>query len=127
MIDDEIDRLQRVDERGIAAECRDGVAHRREIDDGGDAGEILEQHAARAERDLALDAGLRIPPGERLDVGALDEGVVLVSEQIFQQHLERHRQLGRFRSRERVQRVEAVHGVRAAIDGERRATAEGIE
>ena len=127
VIDDEIHRLQRVDQRRIAAQRRDGVAHCREVDDGGDAGEILEQHATRAERDLALDAGLRIPLRERLDVGALDEGVVLVSEQILQQHLERHRQPGRFRSRDRVQRVEAVDGVRAAIDGERRATAEGIE
>ena len=39
---------------GIAAELRHGVAHRGEIDHGRHAGEVLHQHARRAEGDLAL-------------------------------------------------------------------------
>ena len=35
---------------GIAAEPHDAVAHRRQIDDRGHAGEVLEQHARRARR-----------------------------------------------------------------------------
>jgi hypothetical protein len=49
MIDDELDRLQRVDAIGIAAEPNHPVAHRREVDDARHAGEILEQHARRRE------------------------------------------------------------------------------
>ena len=56
VVDDEIDRLQRVDALRIAAERLDRVAHRGEIDDGGHAGEVLQQHAARAEGDLFLFA-----------------------------------------------------------------------
>ena len=42
MIDYEFDGLQRIDQRGVAAEVLHGVAHGGEIDDAGDAGEILE-------------------------------------------------------------------------------------
>ena len=54
VIDDELDRLQRVDLVRIAAEPRDAVAHRGEIDDRRHAGEVLQQHARRRERDLLL-------------------------------------------------------------------------
>ena len=54
VVDDELDGLQRVDVLRIAAERGDAVAHRREIDDGGHAREVLQQHARRRERDLAL-------------------------------------------------------------------------
>ena len=53
VIDDELDpRLQRVDAIRIAPEAGDAVAHGREIDHGGHAGEILQQHARRRERNL---------------------------------------------------------------------------
>ena len=69
VIDDELDRLQRVDRSRIAAEPDDAVAHRREIDDRGHAGEVLQQHARRREGDLLLDAcDVDVPAGERLDV-----------------------------------------------------------
>jgi len=55
MVDDEIDRHQRVDLVGIAAEGDHGVAHGGKIDDRRHAGEILHQHAGGAERDLMLD------------------------------------------------------------------------
>ena len=54
VIDDELHRLQRIDAVRIAAEPRDAVAHRREIDDRRHAGEILQQHARRRERDFPL-------------------------------------------------------------------------
>jgi hypothetical protein len=49
VVDDEIDRHQRVDLLGIAAELLHRVAHRGEIDHRRHAGEILHQHARRAE------------------------------------------------------------------------------
>ncbi len=41
VVDDEFDGLQRIDERGVSTELLHGVAHGREVDDAGDAGEIL--------------------------------------------------------------------------------------
>ena len=48
VVDDEVGRDQRVDERRVAAEVGHGVAHDREIDDRGHAGEVLEDHPRRA-------------------------------------------------------------------------------
>ena len=54
MVDDEIDGDERIDLARIAAERAHGVAHGGKIDHGGDAGEVLHQHARRAEGDLAV-------------------------------------------------------------------------
>ena len=54
MVDDEIDRHQRIDLVRIAAKRLHRVAHGGEIDDGRHAGEILHQHARRTEGDLVL-------------------------------------------------------------------------
>src|ERR687887_424817 len=47
MVDDELHRLQRVHFVGIAAKPHDAVAHRREVDDGRHAGEVLKKDAGR--------------------------------------------------------------------------------
>ena len=92
VIDDEVDRDERIDLLRIAAELRHRVAHRGEIDDGGDAGEILHQHAGRAILDLALGPALLLPVDQRLDIVAGDGDAVLEAEQILEQHLHRERQ-----------------------------------
>ena len=56
MVDDQIDRRERVDLLRIAAELDHRLAHRREIDHRRHAGQILHQHARRAEGDLAVRA-----------------------------------------------------------------------
>ena len=56
MVDDEVDRDQRIDLLRVAAERAHRVAHRGEVDDCGDAGEVLHQHPRRAVLDLAGDA-----------------------------------------------------------------------
>ncbi len=124
VIDDEIGGLQRIDLLGIAAELRDGVAHRREIDHGGDAGEILEQHARDAERDLLLDTLRRIPLRERLDVAPFHEGAVLVPEEILEEDFERERQPA---DRRRVEFREVEERVVLPRDGESRAGMERIQ
>ena len=69
MVDDEIDGRQRIDLLRIAAELRHGVAHGGEIDDGRNAGEVLHQHARRAEGDLAFGlAAIVEPVGDVRDV-----------------------------------------------------------
>ncbi len=66
VIDDELDGLQRIDLLGIAAETRDRIAHRRKVDDGWHAREVLQEDAARHERDLARRLGLGVPLGYSL-------------------------------------------------------------
>ena len=68
VVDDQVGRHQRVDPGRIATELGHGVAHGREVDHGGDAGEVLQQHAAGHERDLDIAAGVRAPVGEGGDV-----------------------------------------------------------
>jgi len=89
VIDDEVDGDERVDPLRIAAELRHRIAHRREIDDRRDAGEILHQHAGRAILDLALGAAILLPVDQRLDILARDGDAVLEAQQVFEQHLHR--------------------------------------
>ena len=92
VIDDEIDRHQRIDLLGVAAEVLHGVAHGREVDDGRNAGEVLHQHARRAKRDLAV-GGLGLEPlGDRLDVLLGGGTPVLMPQQVLEQHLHGERQ-----------------------------------
>ena len=54
VVDDEVDRNERINLARIAAERAHGIAHCGEIDHGWNTGEILHQHAGGAEGDLAL-------------------------------------------------------------------------
>ena len=68
VVDDELDRDQRVDLRRVAAEVGHRVAHRREVDDGRDAGEVLEQDARGRKEISRLGSSAGDPAGDRLDV-----------------------------------------------------------
>ncbi len=93
VVDDEIDRHQRIDLRRVTAHRLHGVAHGGQIDDAGDAGEVLQEHAGWAIGDLGL-GGLGFQPFcAGSDVGGLDGAAVLVAQQVLEQHLERERQL----------------------------------
>ena len=88
VVDDQLDRLQRVDLPRIAAQPEDAVAHRGEVDDGRHAGEVLEEDAGGHERDLLRRLARDVPPGERPDVVGVDEPAVLAPEQVLQQDLQ---------------------------------------
>ena len=45
MIDDQVNGTERIDLPGISTESLDRVAHGREVDDGGNAGEVLKEVA----------------------------------------------------------------------------------
>ena len=60
VIDHEVRRHERVDQRRVAAEVRHRVAHDREVDDRGHAGQVLEDHARGHERDLGLGGATRV-------------------------------------------------------------------
>ncbi len=57
--------------RGVAAELDDGLAHRGEVDDRGDAGEVLHDDPRGGELDLGVRLGVGPPAGERLDLGGV--------------------------------------------------------
>jgi hypothetical protein len=69
VVDDQIDRVQRVDLLRIAAERHDPVAHGRKVNHGRNAGEVLHQHAGGAIRQLTIRfAALLGPVRKCLDV-----------------------------------------------------------
>ena len=86
--------MERVDLFGVAAEGAHGVAHGGEIDDGGDAGEVLHEDAGRHVGDLARWLGFSVPGGEELDVVGGDGAAVFVAEEIFEQDAEGEREAG---------------------------------
>ena len=94
MVDDEIDRRERIDAAGIAAEGGHGGAHRGEVHHRRHAGEVLHQHAGRPVGDLAPAAPVGHPVADSADILDADAAAVLEAEQVLQQHLEGERQAG---------------------------------
>ena len=128
VVDDQIDRIQRVDFCRIGAEGRHGVAHGGQVDNGGHAGEVLHQDASRAEGDLVLDRALVLDPGsDRLEVGFADGNPVLVAQQVLQQHLHRARQAGNPGQAGFLSGRKAVIGVFLAPDGDVPAGLEAVD
>ena len=111
VIDDEVDRLERVDLRSVAAESRERVAHCGEVHDRGNSGEILEKDSRGAERDFFLLLAADVPVCQRFDVLALDELSVLVPEEVFQEDLEAEGEGCCLAAGRRIERVEAIDGV----------------
>ncbi len=68
VIDDEVGRSNRAHHLRRAAQRRERLAHGGQVDDRRDAGEVLQDDAGRAKRDLARRRGRRIPVRHRLDV-----------------------------------------------------------
>ena len=125
MVDDEVDRDARLDQARGAAEGGHRVAHRREVDDRGHAGEVLHQHTRGHELQLArprLDAGAGAIR-ERGDVVGADVLTVLVAEQVLQHDAQRVRQ----RVRVAHDRAEPVEVVGPVTDGDVGARPEAVE
>jgi hypothetical protein len=114
VVDHELRRDHRIDQRRVAALLAHRVAHGREVDDRWHAREVLQQHAPRAERDLARGLGLGDPARDRLHL-------VLgsVSEDVLEQDAKRVREPGYVAPL--VQSVEPVDRVRPVADSELRA------
>ena len=94
VVDHQLGRHERADRARIAAHLHDRIAHRGEVDDGGDAGEVLEQHARRHEGDLGARLRGGLPRRERFDVGRAYRPESLVAQQVLEQDLQRERQAG---------------------------------
>ena len=90
MVDHQINGDQRIDLFGIAAQRRNAVAHRGEVDDRGNAGEVLHEHARGPESDLLLDLpSIFHPLGHAKDVVSRDGATIFVTQKIFEEHLHR--------------------------------------
>ena len=124
VVDHQVDVDERVDRCRIAADLLHRVAHRGQVDDRRDAGEVLHQHPRRLERDLDAGLGLRVPLRDRLDVVAGDRLAVLEPQHVLQQHLDRVGQAGDVELL--LQGIEAVDPVLAAAGLERVAGFEGV-
>jgi hypothetical protein len=108
VVDDQVDGHERVDARGVAAQRAGRVAHGREVDDAGYAGEVLQHDARGQERQLAgLGLG-RVPAGQALDVLAAHAIAVDVADQRLEQDADRHGQAGKVDAEFRAEQVEPV-------------------
>ena len=95
VVDDEIDRHERVDLLRIAARLVHGVAHGRQVDDDRHAGEVLQHDAGGNERRFPFSAAPRLAPVRQLAHMLFGNGAsVELANGRFQQHFDRVRELG---------------------------------
>ena len=134
VVDDELDGHERVDLGGVAAEAGQRVAHGGQVDDAGDAGEVLHEDPLGGQGDLvggvaralAVTLGVGAPGGHGHDVVGRDVRAVLVPEQVLEDHLDGVREAGDVVAvgERRGHDVEDLVG--AAADGQVRPGAEGV-
>ena len=89
MIDDQIRLYLRIDQGRVAAQLGHCVSHHGQIDDRRDTGEILHDHPCRIEGDLAIHLPRRIPVRQSFNIRTSDGLIVLVAQQILQEHSQR--------------------------------------
>ncbi len=123
MIDDQFSGRQRVDPVCGPAELDDGVAHGSQVNNCRYAREVLQDHATRRERNFCIRVGRGIPVRKREDVVTSDVATVFVSQQVFQQYLER---VGEFGHMAFCNGVEAKDFEFIATDGQHRTCAEAV-
>ena len=123
VVDDQVGRHQRVDARRVPAEGGHRIAHGGQVDDGGHAGEVLEDDPCGHERQLDVDAGPRPPARQGAHVGLADDAVAGVAQQVLEQDLDRDRESSEVGG---AAAVEPIDDHVAAIDRERGTAVEGI-
>ncbi len=92
MVDNQVYRNLRIDLLRIATGAGDGVAHGSQVDDGRNAGEILHQDPGRTESDFMIGTMFFQPTCHRVDILCCNRIAILITQQVFQQHLKRQRQ-----------------------------------
>ena len=126
VVDDEIDRRERIDAAGVAAEGGHRGAHRGEVHHRGYARKILHQHAGRAVGDFARAAPLFQPASHCADVVDGDAATVFEAEQVLQQDFEGEGEAVDVAEAGLGRRWQAVVVVRATAHAERAAGAEAV-
>jgi len=92
VVDDQLDRHERLHARRVAAELGHRVAHGGQVGDGGDAGEVLHEHAGGREGDLDARLGRRVPAGQREHLLGTRGSLALGAEHVLEQDLQREGQ-----------------------------------
>ena len=126
VVDHELGGEQRVDLPGVAAHPLHRVAHRGEVHDGRNPGEVLHEDPRRHEGDLVLGRLLRVPARQLLDFVGPHRAAVLAAQQVLEQEAEG---VGEATDRQAppLQGVEAVDLEAPTTDLERAAAAERVE
>jgi hypothetical protein len=88
VVDDQLGGRERVDLGRVAAHLGHGLAHGRQVDDAGYAGEVLHDHPGGGELDLGVRLRGGVPVRQRADVVRGDVRAVLGAEEVLQQDLE---------------------------------------
>ena len=111
VIDDEVDRHERVDAHRVAAFAGDRGAHGCQVDDRRDTGEVLEEDPRRHERALAIGSGDGpVPARDRLHVALTDPGCAGVAHAVLEENLQGHREPRDVTDAPVGERAEAVVG-----------------
>jgi len=93
VIDDQIDRHERLDDLCVLAEAVGGGAHGGEVDEERHAGEVLQQDARDHERDLLGALGVRRPVRQRGHVLFVDLPTIDVAQDRFEDDADGNREL----------------------------------
>ena len=128
MIDDEIHRDEGVDALGIAAQRHHRVAHGGKVHHGGNAGEVLHQHARRAIGDFLLGLAAVVQPvRDRDDVFLRDGAAILEAQQVLKQHLHGEGERGNARKAILFRQLEVVIDVLFVVYRQGGAALEAVE
>jgi hypothetical protein len=84
VVDDEVDGYQRFDDSAVFSQASDGFAHGGEVDEQGDAGEVLKDDAGDDERDFSVDRFGGVPGSEGANVLFGDGDAVAITEDGFE-------------------------------------------
>lgn len=83
VIDDQIDRAERVDLVGVTTKTHHSVSHSGEVDDGGHTGEVLKNDTGGLEGNFDLLGGVLLPGQNLLNISLLDVEFIAVSDGTF--------------------------------------------
>jgi len=88
VINHEVDRYARIDFFRVASKAGHCATHGGEVNNGRNAGEVLQQDACRHERDFDLGRAGRVVCSQFFHVGFFDEEAVAIPQCAFQQHFD---------------------------------------
>src|SRR5579862_5983988 len=111
MVDHQISRLQRINLGGVAAELANRFAHRREVRNHGNSGEVLQQYARRHEGEFAITApAILVPLSQRLDMRRGHVFAVLAPQDVLEENFYRIWQSRKVEAapRQRLERIDRV-------------------
>ncbi len=92
VVDHQVDRHTRVDDRGVSPSAGHRRAHGRQVDHAGHAGEVLQQHPGRHEGELGAFGSGGVPVEEGQHVLFFHDALSAVAQAVLQQHADGVRQ-----------------------------------